>query len=271
MTGAQAGMVRQHARLRLLLHEVALVVAGVLVYFGVRGMTAGSRAAALDNARSLVEIEQRLGMRLEDEVQDLVLGWEPAVTLANWAYIWGHWPVIAAVLVWLFLSRPEAYREVRGALLLSGAVGLVVFAGFPVAPPRLADPGIIDTVTEQSRSYRVLQPNALVNQYAALPSLHVGWDLLMGIAIVANARHAAVRAVGMLLPPVMVVAVVVTGNHYLLDGVAGAALVLASLTVVRGLSRSPEVADDGSPPPDVVVPRQRRPAESHEREQAAGR
>src|SRR3990170_7703287 len=184
MTGGErAGLVRGRPRRRLLLTEVALVVAGVLVYFGARGLPAASPATALANAEHLVEVERGLGLDVETAVQDLLLGWEPVVVVMNWVYIWGHWPVISAVLVWLFLTRQPAYREVRAVLLLSGAVGLVVFAGFPVAPPRLADPSVVDTVTEHSNSYRVLQPAGLTNKYAAMPSLHVGWDLLMGIAI----------------------------------------------------------------------------------------
>ncbi|HEX7186834.1 MAG TPA: phosphatase PAP2 family protein [Actinomycetes bacterium] len=255
----RAGLGTGRPRARLLLTEVGLVVAGVLVYFGVRGLTAASPAAAVANSETVVGFERRLGLDIETAVQDLLLGWEPFVVAMNWVYIWGHWPVISAVLVWLFLTRQPAYREVRAVLLLSGAVGLLVFAGFPVAPPRLADPTVVDTVTEHSQSYRVLQPAALVNKYAAMPSLHVGWDLLMGIAIVSNARAVAVRAVGFVLPAVMVVAVVATGNHYLVDAVAGVALVLASLVVVRGLQDS-----RGSTPagPTGAVPRQRSGAGS---------
>ncbi len=88
-------------------------------------------------------------------------------------------------------------------MMLSGAVGLVVFMTYPVAPPRLADPELVDTVTEFSTAYRVLQPPAFTNPYAAMPSLHVGWDLLIGIAVVVNARWLWLKVVGTLLPAVM--------------------------------------------------------------------
>jgi membrane-associated phospholipid phosphatase len=93
----------------------------------------------------------------------------------------------------------------------------------------------VDTVTEQSGAYRVLQPPAFVNQYAAMPSLHVGWDLLVGLTVAAVAAHRWLRVLGRLLPLLMVLAVVVTGNHYLLDVLAGALLALLGLLVADRL------------------------------------
>jgi hypothetical protein len=173
------------------------------------------------------------------------------MTLMNWVYIWGHWPVIAAVLLWLFLRHPDGYRQIRTTMVLSGAVGLVVFALYPVAPPRLAPLGLVDTVTDLSTSYRVLQPPAFVNQYAAMPSLHVGWDLLMGYALVTYGGHRLLRVVGVLLPIAMVSAVILTANHYVVDAVAGAALVLSCLVVV-----SSRPSRRGTPD-EVVLPAQR--------------
>jgi membrane-associated phospholipid phosphatase len=166
-------------------------------------------------------------------LQDLIDNSGAVMTFMNWVYIWGHWPVITAVLLWLFLRHPPGYREVRNTMLLSGGIGLVVFVLYPVAPPRLAELGLVDTVTEYSTAYRVLQPPAFVNQYAAMPSLHVGWDLLMGIAMVTWSSHVAVRIIGVVLPTLMAISVVLTANHYLIDAVAGVALVLACLWVVR--------------------------------------
>ena len=113
----------------------------------------------------------------------------------------------------------------------------MIFAAFPVAPPRLAGLGLIDTVTEHSSAYRVLQPPAFVNQYAAMPSLHVGWDLLMGLAVYTYARHVAVRIAGLALPVLMVSPVLLTANHYVIDAAVGAALVLASMAAARRIER----------------------------------
>jgi membrane-associated phospholipid phosphatase len=110
-------------------------------------------------------------------------------------------------------------------MLVSGGLGLVVFVSYPVAPPRLVDPDLIDTVTERSYAYRVLQPPNFVNQYAAMPSLHAGWDLLIGISVATAAGSLLVRVVGCVLPVLMAFAVVATANHYVVDVAAG--LVLA--------------------------------------------
>lgn len=96
--------------------------------------------------------------------------------LSNWVYIYGHWPVIGITLVWLFLRAPDDYRLLRNAMFVSGAIGLVLFALFPVSPPRFGVLELVDTVTERSDSYRALQPPGLINRYAAFPSLHFGWN-----------------------------------------------------------------------------------------------
>lgn len=219
---------------RAVLPELVLVVAGVLVYFGVRGVTRTDVALSLDHAEDIVALQERLGIAVEPSLQNLVVDSPRTMTVLNWVYIWGHWPVIVAVLLWLFVHHPEGYRWVRNTMLLSGGIGLVVFAAYPVAPPRLTTLGLVDTVSEYSEAYRVLQPPALVNQYAAMPSLHVGWDLLMGIALVVHSSRWLLRLLGVLLPVAMVASVVLTANHFVLDAAVGVALVLASIAVVRG-------------------------------------
>jgi len=129
------------------------------------------------------------------------------------------------------------FLRLRNAMVASGLMGLCVYTTYPVAPPRLADMGLVDTITEQSSSYRVLQPPAFVNQYAAMPSLHVGWDLLVGLALVAAAGSLAVRTVGRLMPVVMAAATVLTANHYVLDVLVGALFGLAGWAVALRLER----------------------------------
>jgi hypothetical protein len=175
----------------------------------------------------VVDLERELGIDVEARVQAWGRGSDALVSVVNWIYIWGHWPVIAVTLLWLVVRHPARYVVTRNAMLLSGAIGMVVFALFPLAPPRLMHLGLLDTVTEYSSSYRVLQPPGFVNQYAAMPSLHMGWDLLIGMAIVASASSLWLRVLGGLLPVLMGWAVIATANHYVVDLVAGVGLVLA--------------------------------------------
>lgn len=231
--GAAATAPALRSSLPGLLVDVIVVLAAVVAYFGARGLTESDQAVAIDHAHDVVSLERSLGLFHESQRQRLVLAHETALDVANWIYIWGHWPVIAAVLLWLSRRQRPAYVVLRNALVISGAIGVVVFALYPVEPPRLAGLGLLDSVTVRSHAYRVLQPPAFVNKYAAIPSLHVGWDLLMGLTIVRYARPVAVRAVGAVLPVAMIVAVVLTANHYLLDSLLGVVVALTGLVLAE--------------------------------------
>ncbi len=243
--------------------ELALVAGGVLLYFGVRGYTHANTDVAAQHAHDIVTWEQDVGIYVEPSMQDLADDAHWLTTIMNWVYIWGHWPVIAVTLLWLVLDHPAGYRVTRNAMLISGGVGLFVFALYPVAPPRLADLGLVDTVTTYSSAYRFLQPQAFVNQYAAMPSLHVGWDLLIGIAMFTWSQHRAIRVVGLMLPALMAVSVVSTANHYVADVVVGIALVLlaraAAVKIEQRRARRHESKRQGGAapplPPDVPRPR----------------
>jgi hypothetical protein len=236
-----------------LVGQFVLLAGAALLYFGVRGLTQGNRAAAVAHGFGLLRFERALGLDVESTAQAWLLHERTLVTLANWVYIWGHWPVIVGTLVWLHRRHRADYLLLRNAMFVSGAIGLVVFAAFPVAPPRLLAAGLVDTVTELSNSYRVLQPPALVNKYAALPSLHVGWNLLVGIVVFRATRRRVVRLLAVLSPLSMAAAVVLTANHYVLDGLAGMVVALVGLAVSARLAarhrrcsprvRHPEVAE----------------------------
>ena len=242
----------RHA-LRTVATDAVVVVLGVVVYFGVRGLTAGAPETARDHALDILSLEKALGLDVEAGVQALLVDIAPLTTLANWVYIWGHWPVIAATLVWLALHDRTLFLRLRNAMIASGSLGLCVYTTYPVAPPRLLGSGYVDTITEQSNSYRVLQPPAFVNQYAAMPSLHVGWDLLVGLAVVAAASTLVLRTLGRLMPVLMAAATMLTANHYVLDVLAGAAFGLAGWAIALLLERRRERREQ------PLVPVQREP------------
>jgi membrane-associated phospholipid phosphatase len=114
--------------------------------------------------------------------------------------------------------------------------------------------GFIDTVTEQTSAYRVLQPPAFVNQYAAVPSLHFGWNLLMGIALVGLSGHWLLRLFGWLMPAAMLVSIVLTANHYIFDGLVGGVIALLGLFVATRLARSQARRLPPAKPPVVERP-----------------
>lgn len=211
-----------------LVKQTALIGSAVLFYFAVRGQTEGAEQAAVENGRWILEREGDIGLDIELSVQEWTDG-PLLTTLSNWVYIWLHWPVIIGTLLWLHHDRIASYLILRNALFISGAIGLVIFVSLPVAPPRLIDQGFVDTVTEYSHSYRVFQPPGLVNKYAAMPSLHVGWNLIVGIVLFQSTRSTALRAFAVMSPILMAVAVVATGNHYLVDGIVGSVVALIGL------------------------------------------
>lgn len=221
--------------MRALAREAVLITLAILAYFGIRNATAGDPGPAFDNAEGIVDFQQHLGIDWEDELQGLVIDHDLLVDVVNWVYIWGHWPVIIGTAVVLFLLRRSHYRLLRNALFVSGGIGFLLFALFPVAPPRLLDLGLVDTVTERSYAYRALQPPGLTNQYAAFPSLHAGWNLLVGIVLVLAFTHLGVRAFAVAMPLAMALAVVMTANHFVIDIVAGYAVVLVGLAAALAM------------------------------------
>ena len=232
--------------------ELALVAAAALVYAGVRAVTEARRADAVLNAWHVVRLEERIGIAWEVALQSAVQEAGAVVTLANWIYIFGHWPVIVVAAVVLYRRFPDSYYLLRNAIFISAAIGFLFFALLPVAPPRLTSLPLVDTVLQGSRSYRVLQPPSVTNQFAALPSLHFGWNLLLGVLLFDVTRRRSVRVFALAMPVAMALAVVVTANHYVLDVVAGAVVVLVALSASAALQRRGRRLTAGEP---ASVPR----------------
>lgn len=217
--------------------QVAILGGALALYLTTRRLTMGNALDAANNARDILHIEAFLGLDVEHELQRLILDSPSVVTLMNWIYVWGHWPVLAATAVWLFTRHRHAFNLFRNALIISGLLGLVVFAVFPVMPPRLLGMGMVDTVARWSSSYHILQPPSLVNQYAAVPSFHVGWNVLVVFAVFRAIPHSDYRYLAVVGPIAMVSSVVLTGNHFVLDAVAGVALVALAWKIADRLER----------------------------------
>lgn len=213
-----------------LMKQVVLIGSAVAFYFLVRGQTEGSVSEAVENGLWILDLEGDVGIDVERSMQ-MWTDSNGLTTLANWIYIWLHWPVIIVTLLWLHHTRVETYLLLRNAMFASGAIGLVFYVLLPVAPPRLLDVGFVDTITEYSTSYRVLQPPAFINKYAAMPSLHVGWNLLIGVFLYQASERRSVRCLALVGPMLMALAVVVTANHYVLDGVVGTAVAVVGLFI----------------------------------------
>lgn len=222
------------------LAELAVAALGYVAYSLSTGAVHGHQALAYRNAARVTDFEQALHLLHERGLQALVLPHMWLVQVFNAVYMWGHLPLIIVVAVWLFLFHRRPYRVIRNAVLISGGLALIVFYTFPVAPPRLVPSlHLVDTAALISPVYDTVEPKVFFNPYAAIPSMHIGWDLLMGIGLVCCARYAVLRWFGVLLPVAMFVAVVITGNHYFVDGVAGVLTACVALAAALALERLP--------------------------------
>lgn len=221
--------------------ELFIVVPFYFAYYSVRGIVEGRIPLAFENSAKIVEFERNVGIFWEQDLQALIRDNEFLVHLMNWIYVWGFWPVIVLAAVWLFLRNREVYSVYRNAFIISGAIGLLVFATFPVAPPRFMGAlGIVDTVAAWSETYRTFVMASFVNRYAAMPSLHFGWTLLIGIAFLKHGPGLLPKLFGIVLPAAMMASIVSTGNHYIVDGAAGGGVALFSLAAAFLLSRLSE-------------------------------
>jgi hypothetical protein len=214
--------------------ELAVWSAVYGAYLAIRGVTIGSPKEAFAHAWDVVGLERTLGVFHEPSLQRLL---EPAQGFLSAYYMLGFGPVVAAVAVWLALRDHAAYRSLRKALLLSIAFATVVFVLFPTAPPRLVGGlAIEDTVGLSSHDTGSFL-GVRFNPYAAVPSMHVGWTLLVAVYGFRAARRRLLRAVFLLHPALMAVAVTATGNHFFVDSVGGVAVALLTLALLSARRR----------------------------------
>jgi hypothetical protein len=203
--------------------EVATLAALYAVYEIVRGQGNATAAAARAHTDWIVELERRFHVFGERAVQHAADAVPGAPTLLGIAYIALHFLGTTAFLVWLYRSHRERFAVVRNTLIAATGIALTLYVVFPVAPPRLAALGFVDTVSHSAKvnlSSDVL--GSLYNPFAAVPSLHFGYALLVGLTIASIARRPVVRALGLSYPLVMLVVIVATGNHFFFDAAAGA-------------------------------------------------
>ena len=207
-------------------HSLRTEAAAALTLYGLyelaRGLVVADRAQADTHAHRLVALERSLHLFVESNVQRAVQTLPGLTSLLGVAYLTLHLAVTAGVLLWLHRRRPEGFPFVRTALLLASALALVGFLVYPTAPPRLAGVGIADTVSSRHVDLNRGLVSALYNPYAAVPSMHIGYALLVAVALVRHGRRLLVRAIGALYPPFVVLVIVATGNHFFFDACAGA-------------------------------------------------
>jgi hypothetical protein len=210
----------------------AVEIAGLLslyaVYELVRGFGDASYELARDHAHDIIELERSLGVYVERPVQELAERVPGLPATLGALYIVLHFAGTLLALIWIHRRRHASFALVRNTLVVSTALALIGYILYPAAPPRLAGVGFADTVTHATGlnlSSDLL--GSLYNPFAAVPSLHFGYSLLVGAAIFALARNRAWRLAGAAYPALMLLIIVATGNHFLFDAAAGGAVTIA--------------------------------------------
>lgn len=249
--------------------ELPLVAVIYALYSAARLLVRGDVDDAVQHGADILHLEQILHLDPERWFNSLFTHHAFLGVPADFAYASLHYIVTPSILVWLWRRRPTHYRVARTWLLISTLIGLVGFTVVPTAPPRLLDAdGFIDTMSQYG-SYGWWGTDAsaprgmghLTNQYAAMPSLHVGWSLWCGIILWRYGRNRVVRALGVIYPVVTAFVVMGTANHYLLDAAAGVAVMGLGYALAKPMLRVADRVHDavrgrrGAPVP-VPVPAQ---------------
>jgi hypothetical protein len=196
-------------------------------------------------------VERALHLPSEAGLQHAVLHWPVLLRIANEYYASAHFPLTAVFLFWVYVFRHDAWRWVRNAMTIFTAVSLIIEALLPMAPPRLVPAfGMVDTGVALGQSvYPSRTDSGVANQFAAMPSVHVGWALLVGLGVVLVARGAW-RWLALVHPLLTLAVVTVTANHYWSDGIVAAVLVSGALLVTRGVRREAREPTPARPPAD---------------------
>ena len=210
--------------------EAAYFLAAYLVYVAARWIFVGDPATAQRNATWVWELEQATGTAIEVSVQRAFSAPVLSAVLSN-VYLAAQLAVLPAAIVWVYRRSQSIYRRFRTTVIATWMISVPIFAMFPVAPPRLADLGLADTVSTQAAVVLNGSSTMFYNPFAAVPSLHVGFAFAVGIAVAVAARRRWVKAVALLWGPVVTLTVVATANHYVFDVLVGLVVTLAGFAL----------------------------------------
>ncbi|WP_432097341.1 phosphatase PAP2 family protein [Streptomyces sp. bgisy100] len=204
--------------------EILLIAMSYWTYSLIRNAVPEQKTEALRNADWIWRVEEVLGIAVERTVNHAVNSVEWLIVGMNYYYATLHFVVTVVVLVWLYRWHPGRYAATRLVLFATTGVALLGYYLYPLAPPRLVpNGGFVDTVLVHETWGSMASGNlaAMSNQYAAMPSMHIGWSVWCGITIVMLARPMWLKVVGIAYPALTLVVIVATANHFWLDAVGG--------------------------------------------------
>ena len=220
-----------------LLRQFALFASAYYAYRLVRGAVDGRAGAAFANARDVIDVERSLNLFIEPALHSWAEGTGPIIDSASWMYVNSHFAITTTALAFLYLFHNERFYFVRNMFMVSMGVALLGYLAFPTAPPRLMPEwGFRDSVADFTGiAADGATVDALFNPFAAVPSMHVAFALMIGATLTRLVRSSALRALWAVYPAVVSLVVVVTANHWWLDAALGAATAAFSAAVAHAL------------------------------------
>jgi hypothetical protein len=221
--------------------QAAIFWAFYVAYEVCRGLSDGDAAHAFWNARRVIAAEGDLRIFNELELQRWAMD-APGVVMkvANWTYFNCKFTISYGFMLWAYFRRNHAWYFIRNVLIVAGFMGLIGYIAYPTAPPRMfEDLGFVDTLESIAVNHDSGIIETFANPYAAMPSLHTAYALIIGASGFFVARHVVTRVLWALYPALVVFSIVTTANHWYIDAVAGAFIALfatlAGLALTRGV------------------------------------
>jgi PAP2 superfamily len=220
-----------------LIRQIVLFCGAYWLYRLVRGLVDGRAADAFNNAREVIRIERGLGLFIEPTVNAWATANDWIADAASWMYVNSHFVITTLALAWIYLRRNERFYFVRNMFMVAMGLALVLYVLVPTAPPRmLPEWGFSDSVAAFTGVDHDQGPTSvLFNPYAAIPSMHVAFSLMLGATMARMVRRRWARALWYAYSPLVTFVVIATANHWWLDGFLGAAVAAVAAASAHGL------------------------------------
>jgi membrane-associated phospholipid phosphatase len=224
------------------LRQVALFGLAYVAYRLVRGLVESDANVAFAHALDVISLELSLHIFVEPSIQAWASGSKLLMGFSSWMYVNAQTTVTVAGLVYLYVRHNKSFYFVRNMFMIAMLIALIGYTVFPTAPPRfLPEWGFIDSVSNFTGvhvNHDSAMMNALVNPYAAVPSMHVAFALMIGWPLARLAKHRIVKALWLLYPLLMAFVIVVTANHFIFDAILGALTAGAAASGASWLARA---------------------------------
>jgi hypothetical protein len=220
--------------------QIGLFVLAEVSYEAVRGIADGARDQALVNGQNVISLEKSLHTFFEPNLQSIFIDHRWIIDFANFMYMNSHFVVTTVFLVWLYVFRNQHFYFVRNMFMVAMGLAIIGYALVPTMPPRLfPQDGFVDTITDYAQ---VNHDSALVklfiNPYAAIPSMHVAFSTMIGATGVLVTKQRTSKTLWALYPVLVFWVVVVTANHFWIDGAAGLLVAVLAALAARSLARA---------------------------------